>query len=66
MYRERTGVEENLKSLSSHEEENKNPNPNLKGEEEELEEGEIVGADYTTTSSSKKAIVEQPHPLEHS
>ncbi|OMO60008.1 hypothetical protein CCACVL1_24467 [Corchorus capsularis] len=61
------GVEENLKYLSSHEEENKNPNPNLKGEEEEeFEEGEIAGADDTTSSSSKKAIVEQPHPLEHS
>lgn len=58
------GVEENLKSLSIHEEENRNPNPNE--EEEELEEGEIVGEeDDTTSSSSKKGVAEQSHPLEH-
>ncbi|XVF25553.1 hypothetical protein REPUB_Repub13aG0222000 [Reevesia pubescens] len=64
------GVEENLKSLSINEEENKNtnPNPNVKEEEdEEPEEGEIVGEeDDTKSSSSKKGVIEQPHPLEHS
>ncbi|XWS15902.1 hypothetical protein CRYUN_Cryun34aG0042400 [Craigia yunnanensis] len=62
------GVEENLRSLSMNEDENKNPKPNVKEEEvEELEEGEIVGEEEDTTlSSSKKGIVEQPHPLEHS
>ncbi|EOY27849.1 hypothetical protein QUC31_012716 [Theobroma cacao] len=62
------GVEENLKSLSISEEGNKNPNPNVKeDEEEEPEEGEIVGEeDDSTSSSSKKGVVEQPHPLEHS
>ncbi|XVF25560.1 hypothetical protein REPUB_Repub13aG0222500 [Reevesia pubescens] len=66
------GVEENLKSLSINEEENKNtnpnPSPNVKEEEdEEPEEGEIVGEeDDTKSSSSKKGVIEQPHPLEHS
>ncbi|XVE51530.1 hypothetical protein DITRI_Ditri02bG0049400 [Diplodiscus trichospermus] len=62
------GVEENLKSLSIDEEENNNPNPNVKQEEEEeLEEGKIVGEEDDTTSSlSKKGIIEEPYPLEHS
>ncbi|KAK8478919.1 hypothetical protein V6N13_078786 [Hibiscus sabdariffa] len=66
------GLEENLKSMSINDEENDNPNPNVKVEEEEeeeqeLEEGEIAGEEDDTTSSSlKKGVVEQPHPLEHS
>lgn len=40
----------------------KNPNPN--NEEEELEEGEIVGDDESSKKST--AVIQQPHPLEHS
>ncbi|ESR62838.1 hypothetical protein CICLE_v10016586mg [Citrus x clementina] len=39
----------------------KNPNPS---EEEELEEGEIVGDDEPSKNST--AVMQQPHPLEHS
>ncbi|KAH9797560.1 eukaryotic translation initiation factor 4E-1 [Citrus sinensis] len=39
----------------------KNPNPS---EEEELEEGEIVGDDESSKNST--AVMQQPHPLEHS
>ncbi|KAH1055008.1 hypothetical protein J1N35_033073 [Gossypium stocksii] len=60
--------EKNLKSLNINEEENKNPNPNTKDEEDgEFEEWEIAGEEDDTASSSlKKGVVEQPHPLEPS
>lgn len=41
----------------------KNPNPSP-SEEEELEEGEIVGDDESLKNST--AVIQQPHPLEHS
>ncbi|XP_044495316.1 eukaryotic translation initiation factor 4E-1-like [Mangifera indica] len=41
----------------------KNPNPNPK-DDEELEEGEIVGDNEPSKKST--AVIHQPHPLEHS
>lgn len=47
-----------------------NPNPRPHAEDEEdLEEGEIVGGDDDSAASLKQqsaAITHQPHPLEHS
>ena len=48
---------------------NPNPNPRPQGDDEEdLEEGEIVGDDDDSASLKQPsaAITHQPHPLEHS
>lgn len=44
-----------------------NPNPRVRdSDEDELEEGEIVGEDDSTSSKASSAVVRQPHPLENS
>ncbi|KAJ9690850.1 hypothetical protein PVL29_013145 [Vitis rotundifolia] len=44
-----------------------NPNPRAHGDDEEdLEEGEIVGDDDSASLKQSAAITHQPHPLEHS
>ncbi|KAI4295360.1 hypothetical protein L6164_035414 [Bauhinia variegata] len=44
-----------------------NPNPGVRdADEDDLEEGEIVGDDDTASSNPSKEIVRQPHPLENS
>ncbi|GMN43412.1 hypothetical protein TIFTF001_012617 [Ficus carica] len=60
-------VEDAAKSSSSALE-NPNPNPRARGDEEddELEEGEIVGDEDSGSSKQSKGIIQQPHPLEHS
>lgn len=63
-------VEETIKAPSAEDLSNSigNQNPRGRGaeEDEELEEGEIVGADDLDASNLSAAIVHQPHPLEHS
>lgn len=54
------------KSSTSTTLENPNPNPNPNLEDDEPEEGEIVGVDDDSSKPSKGAIAHQPHPLEHS
>ncbi|KAG2684887.1 hypothetical protein I3843_10G092800 [Carya illinoinensis] len=67
-------VEEVLNSATTEEETNAitntNPNPNPRSggaadEEDEPEEGEILGGDEDSRQSTA-AVVHQPHPLEHS
>ena len=60
-------VEDAAKSSSSALE-NPNPNPTARGDEEddEPEEGEIVGDEDSGSSKQSKGIIQQPHPLEHS
>ncbi|XP_054777017.1 eukaryotic translation initiation factor 4E-1-like [Prosopis cineraria] len=44
-----------------------NPNPRVRdSDEDELEEGEIVGEDDSSTSKASSAVVHQHHPLENS
>ncbi|KAK4253984.1 hypothetical protein QN277_009422 [Acacia crassicarpa] len=44
-----------------------NPNPKVHdSDDDELEEGEIIGEDDSTTLKASSATMRQPHPLENS
>lgn len=61
-------VEDAPKSSSALENQATNPNPRGRGDEEddEPEEGEIVGEEDSGSSKQSKGLVHQPHLLEHS